>query len=93
VILLIPSLRFLPRRRPQTARDALPLRSLVELLLFWTLLALGGLFITVAAMELYAHFVMGVPIDRTTKMLMLLMAAAAPVCFAFALRFWARLRR
>ncbi len=93
VILLIPSGRFMPRRRPQSARDELPLRPLVEVLVFWTLLALGALFIMVAAMELYAHFAMGVPIDRTTRLVIVLMTATAPVCLWFALRFWGRLRR
>lgn len=93
VILLIPSGRFAPRRRPQSARDELPLRPLVEVLAFWSLLALGSLFTTVDVMELYAHFAMRVAIDTPTKLSMVAMAAAAPLCLWFSLRFWARLRR
>jgi hypothetical protein len=93
VILLIPSDRFIPRRRPRTARDELPLRPLLQVLAFWVLLATGGLFAAVAAMEIWAHFALEVTLDRPTTVLMIVMAALSPICISTAMVFWFRLRR
>lgn len=60
MLLLVSAGRFNPRRRPQPAREEMPLRPLLEVLTFWMLLVLGGLFVTMDAMQLYAAVALGV---------------------------------
>ena len=71
----------------------MPLRPLLELLTFWTLLVLGGLFVMTDAMQLYAALVLGVTLDTLEIVVMAVMGALAPVCFWIALVFWFRLKR
>jgi hypothetical protein len=71
----------------------MPLRPLLEVLTFWMLLALGGLFVTMDAMQLYAGFALGVTLDTPEIAVMAVMGVLAPICFWIALVFWFRLKR
>ena len=71
----------------------MPLRPLLEVVVFWMLLALGGLFVAMDGMQLYAAFALGVAMDAPRIVLIGVMGALAPICFWGALVFWFRLKR
>ncbi len=71
----------------------MPLRPLLEVITFWMLLAIGGLFVTIDGMELYGALALGIALDTSKIIAMAVMGALAPICFWSALVFWFRLKR
>lgn len=71
----------------------MPLRPLLEVVVFWMLLAMGGLFVAMDGMQLYGTFSLGAPLDTPRIVLVAVMGVLAPVCFWGALVFWFRLKR
>ena len=93
VLLLVSAGRFEPRRRPQTARDELPIRPLLHVLALWSLLGIGGLFIAIFGLQLYAFFSLGTALDPATRIAMAFMGVSGPICLWSALCFWRKLRQ
>ena len=76
--------RFFERRTPRRQRDALPLEPLIDVILFWTLLSLGGLMASIAGSALFIE-------DGFSAMEITMLAVASIVCLAGAFRFWRKL--
>jgi hypothetical protein len=57
------------------------------------LLAMGGLFVTMDAMQLYAVFALGIALDSGKIAVLTVMGLLAPVCFWAAVVLWFRLKR
>jgi CHASE2 domain-containing sensor protein len=71
--------RFFERHPPRRQTDALPTEPLIEMMAFWSLLALGGLMGSMA-------FVLD-------GWLVPVLAVMAVVCLTLSIRFWRRLNR
>lgn len=71
----------------------MPLRPLLEVVVFWMLLAMGGLFVAMDGMQLYAAFELGSRLDTPTIVEIAVMGVLAPMCLWGALVFWFRLKR
>ena len=65
----------------------------MEVLILWMLLAMGGIFVTVDGMQLYAAFALGIALDSAKIAAMTVLGLLAPVCFWAAVVLWFRLKR
>lgn len=54
---------------------------------------MGGLFISIDGLELYAFLSLGTALDPPTRIAMAIMAVVGPICLWVAFGFWQRLRR
>ena len=77
--------------RPPRPTDEIPVRPLVDVLLYWFCSVFGGLFGSIAAMSLVVRAVEHVAFDRIELLTIGTMAVVAPFLFAIAYRSWRRL--
>ena len=69
----------------------MPVRPLVDVLLYWLCSVFGGLFGSIAAMSLIVRAIEHVAFDRIELLTIGMMAVVAPLLFAIAYRSWRKL--
>ena len=69
----------------------MPMKPMVDVLLLWVFMTLGGFCGSVGVMSLVAAAVEGMPIDPTTRLLIVVMTIAAPLFFFGTWTMWRRL--
>jgi len=79
--------------RPSRQRDEMPIRPLIDVLLYWFCSVFGGLFGAIAAMSLVVRAVENVAFDRIEMLTVGAMAVVAPLLFVVAYRSWRKLNR
>ncbi len=77
--------------RPPRQTDEMPVRPLVDVLLYWFCSVFGGLFGSIATMSLVVRAMEHVAFDHTEILTIASMALAAPLLFAVAYRSWRKL--
>lgn len=77
--------------RPPRPTDEIPVRPLVDVLLYWFCSVFGGLFGAIAAMSLVVRAVEHVAFDRIEVLTIGSMALLAPLLFVVAYRSWKKL--
>jgi multisubunit Na+/H+ antiporter MnhB subunit len=94
VILFVIGHFFDPRKRKRgPARDEMPMTPLLQMLGFWILLVLGGLFGALSLIALFAVSEYDVKLDTPTLIVLVVMAMLAPVCLTGAMQLWWKLTR
>lgn len=93
MILFIVTPLFRRRFRPRRPDDAMPVRPLVDVMLYWFCTAFGGLFGSIGAVALIANAIEGVRFDRDELLVIGTMTAIAPALFVVAIRSWRKLNR
>ena len=71
----------------------MPLRPLLDVMLYWLCTAFGGLFGSIGAVAFLASAIEGVRFERNELWIIGTMTAIAPALFAVAIRSWRRLNR
>lgn len=84
---------FERRRRRGHARDEMPLRPLLNVLMFWLLFTTGGLFAALAGAACFAALALHLPLDRLTLVSAVAMAVCSPLCLWFSVRYLWKLTR
>jgi len=91
MILLVPSPSFRRRFPPRRPDDAIPVRPMIDVLLYWCCTTFGGLFASVGIAAFAANEFLDVPIERNEVIGMAVLAAISPALFFVAIRAWRRL--
>lgn len=84
---------FRRRFRPRRPSDTIPVRPLVDVMLYWFCTAFGGLFGGIGAVAFLASAIEGVRFERDELWVIGVMTALAPALFVIAIRSWRRLNR
>lgn len=77
--------------RPPRQTDEMPVRPLVDVLLYWFCSVFGGLFASIAAMSLAVRVLEHVAFDHSEVITIGSMAVIAPLLFIVAYRSWRKL--
>ncbi len=93
MICLIHTPRFERRFRPRRANDSIPVRPLIDVLLYWCCTTFGGLFASAGITALLAYELADIPFDRGEIVVMAVLALTSPLLFAVAIHAWRRLNR
>lgn len=93
VILLTVTPSFRRRFRPRRSDDSMPVRPLLDVMLYWLCTAFGGLFGSIGAVALLANAMEGVRFERNELWVIGTMTAIAPALFMVAIRSWRKLNR
>lgn len=91
MILLTVTPRFERNFRPRRANDSIPVKPLIDVMLYWCCTTFGGLFASVGFVALFAYLFAGVPFERGEIIFMASLLAFSPVLFFVAIRSWRRL--
>jgi hypothetical protein len=81
------------RFRPRRPSDSIPVRPLIDVMLYWCCTTFGGLFASVGIVALLANQFTGVPFERGEITFMAALAALSPLLFFVAIRSWRKLNR
>jgi hypothetical protein len=71
----------------------MPMRPLVDVMLYWFCTAFGGLFGSIAIVAFLANAIEGVRFERDELLVIGTMTAIAPALFVVAIRSWRKLNR
>ena len=93
MILFIATPSFRRRFRPRRPSDTIPMRPLVDVMLYWICTAFGGLFGSIGAVAFLASAIEGVRFERDELWVIGVMTALAPALFVIAIRSWRKLNR
>ena len=91
MLLFVVTPEFRRRQQPPRPRDEMPMKPMVDVLLLWVFMTLGGFCGSVGLMSFIAAQVEGMPIDHTTRVLIVAMTVAAPLFFFGTWTMWRRL--
>lgn len=81
------------RKKPDPARDDLPAMPLLQVLGFWMLLVVGGLFGALALISLFVVSEFDVKLDALSTIVLAAMAMLSPIFLWGAMQLWWRLTR
>jgi multisubunit Na+/H+ antiporter MnhB subunit len=85
---------FDPRKRKRRhARDEMPVAPLLQVLGFWMLLVVGGLFGALSLISLFLVSEYDVKLDTPSLITLVVMAMLAPVLLTGAMQLWWKLTR
>ncbi len=93
VILFTVTPSFRRRFRPRRSDDSMPVRPLLDVMLYWLCTAFGGLFGSIGAVAFLANAIEGVRFERDELWVIATMTAIAPALFVVAIRSWRKLNR
>ncbi len=93
MIFLIVTPRFERWFRPRRPNDSIPVRPLIDVMLYWCCTTFGGLFASIGLTALMANQFEDIPFDRGEIMVMAALALISPVLFFIAIRSWRKLNR
>lgn len=93
MIFFIATPSFRRRLRPRRPTDTIPVRPLIDVMLYWFCSAFGGLFGSIGAVAFLASAIEGVRFERDEMWVIGVMSALAPPLFVIAIRCWRRLNR
>ncbi|HSP17088.1 MAG TPA: hypothetical protein VLV78_20250 [Thermoanaerobaculia bacterium] len=79
------------RREFGRQNDEMPVRPLVDVILYWFCSVFGGLFTAVASMALVVRMIQKVEFDRVEALTVAAMLGLAPLMFAVAYHCWRKL--
>ena len=91
MILLVTSPWFRRRFRRRRADDSIPVRPLIDILLYWCCATFGGLFASAGIVALIANQFLDVQFERNEVIVMVSLALIAPLMFFVAFRSWRKL--
>jgi hypothetical protein len=91
MFLFVVTPQFRREFEPSRQNDELPVRPLVDVLLYWFGSVFGGLFAAVATMALVVRVIEQVEFDRMEMMTVAGMLILAPLLFIVAYRSWRKL--
>ncbi len=91
MIFLVPSPSFRRRFQPRRPNDSIPVRPMIDVMLYWCCTTFGGLFASVGIVALLANQFMDVPFERNEIIGMIALALLSAPLFAVAVRSWRRL--
>ena len=93
MIFFIVTPSFRRRFRARRPSDTIPVRPLVDVMLYWFCTAFGGLFGSIGAVAFLASAIEGVTFERDELWVIGVMTALAPLLFVVAIRSWRKLNR
>ncbi len=91
MLLFVVSPQFRREFEPSRQNDELPVRPLVDVLLYWFCSVFGGLFAAVSTMALVVRVIEQVEFDRVEMLTVAAMFGLAPLLFFVAYRSWRKL--
>ena len=89
--LFIVTPRFERRFRPRRPTDSIPVRPLIDVLLYWCCATFGGLFASAGLVALGANQVFDVSFEPVEIAVMAALGALSPVLFVIAYKAWRKL--
>lgn len=84
---------FRRRQQPPRPRDEMPIKPMVDVLLLWVFMTLGGFCGSVGLMAMIGAEFEDMPLDHPTRVLIVAMTLAAPLFFFGTWTMWRRLNR
>ena len=91
MILLTITPRFERNFRPRRPNDSIPVKPLIDVMLYWCCTTFGGLFASAGIVALLAYTIGDVPFERGEILFMASLAAVSPLLFLIAIRSWRKL--
>src|SRR5512141_2368883 len=93
MLLRVATPEFRRRQQPPRPRDEMPMKPMVDVLLLWVFMTLGGFCGSVGLMALIAAEFEDMPLDHPTRVLLVAMTVVAPLFFIGTWTMWRRLNR
>ena len=91
MLLFVVTPNFRREFEPSRQNDEMPVRPLVDVLLYWFCSVFGGLFAAVSTMALVVRALEQVAFDRIEMMTVAIMLGLSPLMFLVAYRCWRKL--